>query len=199
MAITPRMIFDPAALESEDARPLVLLDVDGVLIPSPYREAQHEGETTIHMAPIGANQPVQLVDASGSRTLREQMGGMTACFAAGIADMLKDIDQRARMVWATSWEQMAHDELAPVLGCGHDWPYMVMRGSHQSSKWPLVQQVPDHVALVWIDDSAIPPSANRWAAQRSGPTLLIRPDPATGLSITQQKRVIAFIEEHSHA
>lgn len=188
--------FDPAAVDVDDPRPLVLLDVDGVLVPQPYRAASRPGERTIHMAPISLGVPVQFTDASGSLDLREKMGGLTACFGAGVIEMIDAIQADARMVWATSWERMAHDELAPTIGHGHDWPFLDSRHADWPWKWNLVKQIPDGVPLVWVDDDAIPTSANRWAASRDADTLLIRTDKLKGIGPIQQKRIIDFVQRH---
>ncbi|WP_354699079.1 hypothetical protein DSM112329_04785 [Paraconexibacter sp. AEG42_29] len=117
----------PAPLPAGD-RPLLLLDLDGVLLPFAARpddiEHRLRGELSLRFRP------------DTPRLLRE---------------LGRDFD----LVWATMWEHRANTVVAPLLGLP---PLPVISfddrvPAHRTLKLPAVRRQVGDRALAWIDDS----------------------------------------------
>ncbi|MYV90208.1 hypothetical protein, partial [Streptomyces sp. SID1034] len=93
-------------------------------------------------------------------------------------------------VWCTSWRKDATTIIGPILGLPH-FPYLDLPRPQITTSHPngyLWKR--DHVdawlgtaPAIWIDDD-FTPRDHSWAAERTAgghPTLLIQPDPSTGL------------------
>jgi HAD domain in Swiss Army Knife RNA repair proteins len=141
----------------ELTKPLLLLDVDGVLIP--YAAQEHP----VHFR---------------SYTLLDEPVWLAPCHG----DWLQPLCDLFHILWATGWEHDANRLIAPILRLPA-FPVIEFPrdGAGRFSKFPVIaQSIPDH-PLVWIDDE-LPVDAHRWAAQRRIATLLIDVDPARGLT-----------------
>jgi hypothetical protein len=138
-------------------KPLLLLDVDGVLIP--YAAAR----------PPAHFRPYILLD--------EQVW-LAPCHG----DWLRPLCDLFHIVWATGWEHDAPRLIAPILGLP---AFPVIEFARDAAglfeKLPaLARAVPDR-PVVWIDDQ-LSPEAHAWAVIRPQPTLLLEADPAYGLT-----------------
>jgi len=141
----------------ELTNPLLLLDVDGVLIP--YATQEHPSHFR-------------------SYTLLDEQVWLAPCHG----EWLQPLCNLFHIVWATGWEHDANRLIVPILKLP---AFPVIEFSRDRAgrfqKFPAIAQlVPDH-PLVWIDDE-LPPEAHSWATQRRIPTLLIDVDPARGLT-----------------
>lgn len=153
-------------------RPLLLLDVDGVL--NPYGTPQPPpGYTEHHMFP--GEEPVRVNPAHGSWITE--------------AGTVLDI------AWATSWNDEANQLLAPLL---HIAPLPVVTMPpppfDPSDKIPLIAAYARERPAAWIDDLHTA-QAHDWAATRTSPTLLITADPAIGLTRNSIDHVIAWASD----
>ena len=139
-------------------RPLLLLDVDGVLNPfdgdCPAGYAEHD------LFP--GEEPVRVNTAHG--------------------DWLAELAAHFDVVWATAWNDDANRILGPLLGIP-GFPVITMPPA-PFQPGDKVTRVAAHAAgraAAWIDD--LHTTAGReWAAQRPWPTLLVSADPALGLT-----------------
>jgi hypothetical protein len=140
-------------------RPLLLVDIDGVLNPygapgPPPGFVEHEL--------FAGEEPVRVW--------------------AGHGDWLRELGSRFSLVWATAWGEEANRRLAPLLGLD---PLPVIPFPPlpfpPEGKLPAVSQYVGAQPLAWIDD-ALTPEAHAWAAHRAAPTLLLDIDPAAGLT-----------------
>jgi HAD domain in Swiss Army Knife RNA repair proteins len=140
-------------------RPLLLLDVDGVLNPF-AAPACPPGYTEHDFFP--GEEPVRLCHAHRS--------------------WLQELGTRFQIVWASAWGADANRLLAPLLQLP-DLPVIAFPPLpfHPRDKLPAIIQYAGHRPLAWIDD-ALPPEAHTWAASRRTLTLLISIDPAEGLT-----------------
>ncbi|MFJ8254216.1 HAD domain-containing protein [Streptomyces sp. NPDC094466] len=141
-------------------RPLLLLDVDGVLnpfaaptCPPGYRE---------HGFFPDDDPPVRLNDSH-------------AHWLALLAD-------RFDLAWATGWEDEANTYLSPFLGLPRlpvvRFPPVPFA---PAEKVPPIAAFAGDRPTAWVDD-AHTPEAREWAELRKAPTLLVATDPAQGLT-----------------
>lgn len=146
-------------------RPFLLLDVDGVLNP-----------WLMHRLPAGyRHHQIGIFDV----ILAEWHGPaiLELCRTAGLD-----------LVWATTWEDHANDEIAPRVGLPSDLPWIRFSDEDAGAlvetwKLPAVQRAVGDRPCVWIDDD-LWSDAWTWAEQRSEagtPTLLVQPHPEQGL------------------
>jgi HAD domain in Swiss Army Knife RNA repair proteins len=150
-------------------RPLLLLDVDGVL--NPYGTALPPAGYAPHDL-FPDEEPVLVNPAHG----------------AWITEASTVLD----IAWATSWNDEANRLLAPLLHIAA-LPVVTMPPPpfDPSDKIPLIAAYARQRPAAWIDDLHTP-QAHRWAAARTSPTLLITADPAIGLTRESIDHVIAW-------
>jgi hypothetical protein len=140
-------------------RPLLLLDVDGVL--NPYVAATcPDGYAEYKF--FAGEEPVRVCPEHG-RWLRE-------------------LATRFELTWATAWGTEANRLLAPLLRLPAlpviEFPPVPFE---PRDKLPAVRSFAGDRPLAWLDD-ALAPEVRAWAAERHVPTLLIDVDPAIGLT-----------------
>jgi hypothetical protein len=148
------------------ARPLLLVDVEGVLTPLvAARPDLTYQEHNIH---------------GDQLWLTRQHGAWLTELAAVFEPM-----------WATTWEHDANRFIAPAVGLADPLPVIEFRHGRMPSdatdgiwKRPDVERATHGRALAWFDDD-FGPSDLAWAAQRTAagtPTLLLACDPLIGLT-----------------
>lgn len=152
-------------------RPLLLLDVDGVLNPyaaaaCPPGYAEHElfpGEEAVRV-----------------------------CAAHG--RWLAELATAFELVWATAWGEEANRLLAPLLRIPElpviGFPPVPFR---PRDKVPAIAGYAGPRPLAWIDDE-FTAEARAWAGGRSAPTLLVGADPAEGLTRSAVDRCLRWAE-----
>lgn len=140
-------------------RPVLLLDVDGVL--NPYGTPECPVGFTEHDLFPG-EEPVRL------------------CLTHG--EWITELRQVFDVAWATGWNHEANRLLAPLLGI-MALPVVTMPPVPFESrdKIPAIAQFVGQRPAVWIDDLHTP-EAWTWSTTRQEPTLLIPVTPATGLT-----------------
>ncbi|MFE4831597.1 HAD domain-containing protein [Streptomyces sp. NPDC056672] len=170
--------------------PYLLLDVDGVLIPFPGADGSTPATHARHdVVPTGrsADDPVTVwLDPAHGPTLMAVI--RTGLFTP---------------VWCTSWRQDATTLIGPLLGLPTlphvDLPRPQITTSHPNGYlWKR-----DHVdawlgdtPAVWIDDD-FTGLDHAWARERTtrgAVTLLIQPDPGTGLQTEHLIKARAWAE-----
>jgi len=145
--------------DSDDPRPLLLVDVDGVL--NPWRAVE---------CPPG---------------FREYsfFPGERVRLSEGHGKLLQDLSGAFELVWATAWEHRANRLICPVIALPElpviEFP---LAGTHYMfRKLPaVIESVGDRPAA-WIDDEHHP-EHHQWARERGVPTLIVDIDPAVGLT-----------------
>ena len=144
-------------------RPLLLVDVDGVL------SVFGPGVDRDDCLPV-------LVE------------GIPHFLSRRSAALLARLAPRFECVWCTGWEDRAERHLPHLLGLDGGWRHIVFPDRPEDgAHWKLraIDAFADPGrALAWIDD-AHDDRCRAWAAARPGPTLLIGTDAAVGLTEAQ--------------
>jgi len=143
----------------EDARPLLAVDIDGVVSLFGFDE---------HGDPPGE---YHLVD------------GMLHCISLPAGERLRRLAETYELFWASGWEDRANDHLPLILGLP-PLPYLTFDGRARfgTAHWKL-EALTEHARerpLAWIDDS-LDESCYEWAESRPAPTLLVPTESAIGL------------------
>jgi len=124
-----------------------------------------------------------------------------------------EMEQVAEVCWSTMWVGSAASRFAPVAGFGHDWEYVDFPAYHRPSDWhartgmgvgayklPGWKAVTTATEPIVIIDDDLEPVVYLWAAEREangGPTLLIQPDPAVGMTRAHVDQVLDFARAHA--
>jgi hypothetical protein len=139
-------------------RPLLLVDVDGVLCPSFVGD------------PLPGYE-------------RFDIGAVDVWLSKQHGDWLNHLATWFDLVWATTWEQDAADILAPALGLPLDMPVIEFTSESANRTWKLtdIEEFVEDRPFAWIDD-VIGPDAELWAEMRDFPTLFVHTDPTVGMT-----------------
>jgi hypothetical protein len=174
IAIAAQRRAGAAAAPGRDAgkRPLLFLDVDGVIVLDPRLGGVPRGR--IHASPLGLS---YVPDRAGA--------------------LVRELATRFDIVWATGWEHHANTGLSDPLGLPEQLPVLTFGKSARfgSSKWKL-KPVKDYAGTrpaAWLDDTFVA-RHERWAAHRSVPTLLVRVDSRAGLAPEHVERLIRWAD-----
>ena len=159
------------------ARPLLLVDVDGV----------------VSLFGFGAALPAGLLPTS--------VDGVPHLLSGDAGARLQRLSHSFECVWCTGWEERAEEHLPRMLGLPGGWPHLRFprSESHPPRHWKLAAVEARTGAtrpVAWIDD-AFDDTCEAWAAARPGPTLLVRTEPATGLLAEHVARLEAWAERYA--
>lgn len=157
------------------ARPLLLLDVDGVLLV--IRSSWSEGEDD---------------DLDLESDLEPTLHPEVAAWLAELAEVFE-------LVWATTWEDLANRVIAPALGLPPLPAIEFDMDRHlPTAKLPSVIEWVGDRPCAWVDDD-LWHDADTWAAGRAIPTLLVHVDMTQGMERRHVDRLLAFAAELEHA
>ena len=146
-------------------RPLLFLDVDGVLNPFPDTPS---GFDEYDFFPQD-DEPVRLAEAH--------------------RDWLHQLASVYELVWATGWGEEANRLLSPFLGLP-TYP-VVPRRFEPSDKVPAIDRIAGDRSAAWVDDM-LSMTVHEWATARRAPTLLVDVDSETGLTRPHVDRLLAW-------
>jgi len=152
-------------------RPLLLIDVDGVL--NPY---------------LGASDVVP--EGYGAHRL----GGMSVVLCASHGRWLHELAALFDLVWASTWEADAEALIGPTIGAPAGIPHLTFSERDPEDwtwKLPAVERHVGDRPVAWLDDDPGHGAAD-WAATRAAPTLLIRPSPRVGWTRAERDQLVAF-------
>ena len=144
-------------------RPLLLVDVDGVL-------------------------SVFGPDVDHAACLPTLVEGIPHFLSRRAATLLARLAPHFECVWCTGWEDRAERHLPHLLGLAGGWEHIAFADRPEDdAHWKLraidAFAGPDR-PVAWIDD-AHDERCRKWAAARPGPTLLVTTKPAAGLTEAQ--------------
>ena len=152
----------PASFDPSDRRPLLLVDVDGVVCP--YAD--------------------ELADPAGAGIEQAVVGHSRVWLARGVSDHLQLLADCFQLVWCTAWEDHAAEFLAPYLALPalpvihFDEPI----GDDGHWKWPAIDAFVGDRPFAWIDDELGREDFAR-AERRSSATLLVWIEGTHGLAV----------------
>ncbi len=149
------------------AKPLLLVDVDGVISLFGF---------TPDTCPDGS---------------WHQIDGVAHLLSAQAPALLLGLMSEFELVWCTGWEERADEHLPALLGLPRlPWLSFDRNPGRANAHWKLAA-IDGHVgaqAVAWLDD-ALDARCDTWAHERRGrgaPTLLVRTDPAVGLTTAER-------------
>ena len=147
-------------------RPLLLLDVDGVLMP------------------VGRSVPPGF-ERSTSPTFDIVVSPQHGAWLHQLRELFD-------LVWATSWGDTANDTFGAYFGLPHlpSVPLKTLTTDGTRKLQSVAAYVGDR-ALAWIDDELYE-DAELWAGDRDAPTLLIRTAASVGLRRDHVERLVTF-------
>jgi hypothetical protein len=150
----------PVSFVPDDPRPLLLIDVDGVICP--YGD--------------------ELGDPDAAGLALTTIGYSRVWLSHRVGACLLRLQSMFQLVWCTAWEDMAAEVLAPHLGMP---PMPVIHfdaptASDGHWKWPAIEAFVADRPFAWIDDEIASDDFAR-AARRTVPTMLVRVEGARGL------------------
>jgi hypothetical protein len=161
-----------AAAARAGERPLLFLDVDGVIALDPLSGELSPGR--IRASPLGL-----------------------AYVPDRVGPLVRELATHFDIVWATGWEHYANAGLSAPLGLRDDLPVLTFgrRAQPGSSKWKIkrVDDYAGHRPVAWLDDNFVARHA-RWAAHRSAPTLLVPVDANAGLTPSHVAQLLRWAD-----
>lgn len=151
-----------AAPPPDPERPLLLVDIDGVISLFGFEPTSPPSGTW------------QIVD------------GIAHLLSATAGDHLRELSIAYELAWCSGWEEKANDYLPYVLGLPDRFPHLSFTPAAPAVQGHWKLDAIDRYAgpdrpLAWIDDAHDEP-CRVWARTRPGPTLLITTNPARGLT-----------------
>ena len=157
------------------SRPLLLVDVDGVISLFGFdRTAPPPGKPAV-------------------------VDGIPHWLSSDAGLHLEALADAFDRVWCTGWEDRANDHLPHLLGLAGPFPYLRLARAGSPRHWKLdaidAHAGPDR-PVAWIDDD-LDHRCEDWALRRSGPTRLVRTDPAVGLTAAHVESLRAWAERLS--
>lgn len=157
-------------------RPVLALDVDGTVSP---------------FSPTGSWPDFAPTPRARLDTL------LSAQMAVALAALPAD------RIWLTDWETSAN----AIIGATFGWaplPVLTRPTQPDGGWWKLAAlrayRPRRGVPLVWVDDQlATNPEAQAWARRLPTPSLLISPDPFTGITPAHVEQISEFLTLHAPA
>ena len=166
------------------SRPLLCLDVDGVLCP--------------------------LDNPGGYRTAMTGWGSEQILVSPANITRLRALAQAFELVWATSWEHHANSVIAPLHEIGAlpviEWDTDALGGDvlpedqpegwtgYHDWKLPWIERYAGDRPFAWVDDE-VSDAGIKWAERRSIPSLFVRPSSNNGLSDDHVVRLLTFAKK----
>jgi len=174
-------------------RPLLLVDIDGVL--SLFGPRDHGAESAVEPACAGAGGDE--APLSGSF---HAIDGIPHFLSSTAAANLLSLEPFFELVWASGWEEKANEYLPHLLGLPSALPYISFSAHENASRSPhahwKLQSIAAYVGerpMAWIDD-AHSPACHEWASARAAPTLLVSTAPEQGLTAKEAGLLLQWAE-----
>jgi len=134
----------------------------------------------------------------------ERIAGFSMLWSVELIDALNALDSREDVAfkWLTSWEGMAVESFAPVVGIGTHWPFLASYGDQDDlTKWWKLREIRKDIEdttpekAIWLDDDIKHDIGGKGFVKEQGDRLLaINPDRNHGLTSKHVQQMIAFID-----
>ena len=150
--------------------------------------------------------PVLLVDIDGVLSLWgfdpdkrpdgswHQVEGIAHFLSSTAVEHLHDLAESFDLVWCSGWEEKADEHLPALIGAPA-LPHLSFERNpgrgHAHWKLAAIEEHAGDRPLAWVDD-ALDDACEAWAAERTAPTLLVRTDPAVGLTDAHVEQLRAW-------
>ncbi len=167
------MVPDPVSDTVDANRPILAVDVDGVISLFGFEQTPPTEVGRFH-----------LID------------GMPHFIASHAGERLNRLAEHYDLIWATGWEERANEHLPhllglpslPVLNFGPDARF-------GTAHWKLgpIERYAAGRPLAWIDDS-LSEECHEWARARSEPTLLAPTDSDIGIEEAHVEALIGWAQ-----
>ncbi len=163
---------------SGDPRPLLFLDVDGVISLFGF----DLGDPSSPLPPG----PFHFID------------GIPHCISMAAGPRIERLREAFDLVWATGWEEKAAEYLPHLLAIPDlDLPVLSFDGRavFGSAHWKIdvINEYAGNRTAAWIDDN-LDQECQDWAANRGVPTLLVITEPAVGLLDEHVEQLLAWAD-----
>jgi hypothetical protein len=173
----------------QDQKPLLFLDVDGVISLFGFREGYGLGTGNV---PFEGSPPGRL----------HSINGVMHYISSGCAGHLSRLGHSYDMVWATGWEETANEYLPHLLGLPGELPHLSfdggVRGGVAHWKIDAISDYAQERPLAWIDDN-LDDSCHVWARARVAPTLIIETVRHEGMLDDHVELLLSWAEELTRA
>ncbi|HEX2466694.1 MAG TPA: hypothetical protein VHJ54_00675 [Solirubrobacterales bacterium] len=161
-------------MEDSASRPLLAVDVDGVISLFGFEGPLGEIPGRFHL-----------------------LDGIAHCISDAAGPQLHRLAEVYDLIWATGWEERANDHLPGILGLP-ELPYLTFDGRARfgTAHWKLdaIGEYAGDLPLAWIDDS-FDDSCHNWAAVRGAPTLLVPTESHIGLTEANTDALLAWVRD----
>ena len=171
----------PILRRQKDDKPILAVDIDGVISLFGFDESMQPGQGEASKAPG----ELHLID------------GMLHCIALETGPRLKRLSGTYELVWASGWEDRANDHLPGLLELP-ELPYLTFHGRAQfgTAHWKLdaLEEYARSRPLAWVDDS-LDKGCFKWAEKRREPTLLVPTESDVGLTEAHVEALEAWVRD----
>jgi hypothetical protein len=166
----------------ERARPLLMVDIDGVvsLFGGWERPARERDDRSSGPSPDGSFHSIE---------------GMPHFLSSIAAAHLLDLSSMFELVWASGWEERANEHLPHLLGLPRELPFLRFPRAvgRANAHWKLdtIDAYAGERPLAWVDD-ALNGACHEWALARTAPTLLVQTEPTLGLTAREAAQLAGW-------